>query len=138
MKPIVAVSIDSSPQPIANRPTWNLSNMDECDDVKRMLIEKLLAEAGAMEEGTAQRWSASIVNDPERGSSRSPYPDMMLFDMRFERMDVAGHTVRTLRLWTSYSQLCSDPAYARALIGRMKDWLATSHDANGEIWCFAV
>lgn len=88
-------------------------------------------------ETPAGKWAASIMNDPEPGSSLSPYPDMVLFDLEFKGMDTATSEVRRLRLWTSHARLCCDPGYPTMLLDRVFQWLSTSQAISGEIWFVA-
>jgi hypothetical protein len=80
-------------------------------------------------------WAARIMNDPEPGSSFSPYPDMVLFELEFRRMNPAASEVRRLRLWTSHAGLCNEGDYHLLLIDRVHKWLSMSRDTSGEIWC---
>ena len=80
------------------------------------------------------RWAANVLNDPEPGSSLSPYPDMVLFEIEFKRADEESPEVRHLRLWTSHSRLCSDADYQALLLDCVFKWLSMSQAISGEIW----
>jgi len=104
--------------------------------MSQALIEKFPVE-GKTFEISARKWAARIANDPEPGSPLSPYPDMVLFDMEFQRTDAGASEVRRLRLWTSHARLCNDVDYPARLLDRVLEWLAASQAVSGEIWCLA-
>jgi hypothetical protein len=105
-------------------------------EMSENLVEKLLVQ-GEVFETSAGQWSVRVVNDPGPGSVLSPYPDMVLFDLEFKRMDVGDSEARKLRLWASHTRLGSDPGYATLLWQRAIHWLATSTTLAGEIWYLA-
>jgi hypothetical protein len=80
-------------------------------------------------------WAARVMNDPEPGSSSSPFRDMVLFEIEFTRMNSAPSKVRRLRLWTSQGELCNEREYPLLLFDRVLKWLAMCQDISGEIWC---
>jgi hypothetical protein len=104
--------------------------------MSQALMEKFPVQEKVFET-TTRKWAASIMNDPEPGSSSSPYPDMVLFDLEFKETDTATSEVRRLRLWTSHTRLCNDPDYPTLLLDHVFHWLSMSQTISGEIWFIA-
>ncbi|HYK88997.1 MAG TPA: hypothetical protein VE398_09515 [Acidobacteriota bacterium] len=102
--------------------------------MSRTLMEKFPVEGRVFETPTSD-WTARVINDPEPGSSFSPFRDMVLFEIEFKRTDSAPSKVRRLRLWTSRGGLCSERDYHLLLFDPVLKWLSMSQDISGEIWC---
>jgi hypothetical protein len=98
-------------------------------------MENFPIDGRAFETPTSN-WVARVMNDPKPGSSFSPYPDMVLFEIEFKRTDSAALEVRCLRLWTSQAGLCKAGDYQILLYDRVLKWLSISQENSGEIWCF--
>ena len=96
-------------------------------------MEKFPAEGRVFKTPTGD-WAAKVVNDPEPGSSSSPFRDMVLFEIEFNRTDSAVPNARRLRLWTSQGKLCNEREYPLLLFDRVLKWLSMCQDISGEIW----
>ena len=105
------------------------------DHMSRTLMEKFPIEGKVFETPT-WNWAARVTNDPKPGSTLSPYPDMVLFEMEFSRTDSAPSEPRRLRLWTSKAGFCNEGDYQALLFDSVLKWLSSSQDISGEIWCF--